>query len=142
MKETNFWDIIINKADESKARGAWEKGVRDYAVEIAEAMKERAEYDKLDPKDIDETEAINLALNGADNWKHYSWSGNSLIYDGDICNRMCSPSMVKRYKGGELPPNSSEQWLDVQGRALFQAWLLVKRILREVRAEYLAEATA
>ena len=37
------------------------------------------------------------------------------------------PSDLKRKKGGELPPNREENWLDVQARALVQAKRLVLR---------------
>lgn len=50
--------------------------------------------------------------------------GNSLIYDQDIANRLATPSEIKRVtrKDGSLrKPNASEEWLDTQARALYQA---------------------
>lgn len=92
---------------------AWNKGVMLYATEL---------LDDLEPQ-ADITEA-NL-LNGAKDWREYSLGGCALIYDKDIASRLCSPSELKRKKGGELPPNKSEAWLDVQARALYQAARLI-----------------
>lgn len=49
-----------------------------------------------------------------------------LIYDGDIAERLCTPSEYKRKRGGDFQPNSRETWLDVQARALYQAarWII------------------
>lgn len=60
-------------------------------------------------------------MNGAKNWKEYSYGGCALIYDKDIAETLCTPSELKRKRGGELQPNSTETWLDVQARALYQA---------------------
>lgn len=69
-------------------------------------------------------------LNGADSWSQYSWGGSALIYDGDIAERLCSPSEYKRSREGERRPNSQEEWLDVQARALFQAANMIIRLAR------------
>ena len=62
-----------------------------------------------------------ILLNGARDWKEYSWSGNAFVSDFDICQTLATPSEQARKKDGELPPNSRESWLDVQARALHQA---------------------
>ncbi|HZK45919.1 MAG TPA: hypothetical protein VFD34_06795, partial [Clostridia bacterium] len=69
-------------------------------------------------------------LNGADNWNQYSYGGSALIYDGDIAERLCSPSEYKRSREGERRPNSREEWLDVQARALNQAANMIIRLAR------------
>jgi len=69
-------------------------------------------------------------LNGADNWTQYSEGGCALIYDGDIAERTCSPSALKRTRNGERNPNRNETWLDVQTRALNQA---CSRILKAAK---------
>jgi len=69
-------------------------------------------------------------LNGARDWSEYSYGGSSLIYDGDIAERLATPSEIKkctRVDGSLRNPNSSETWLDVQTRALRQA---ASKILR------------
>ena len=92
----------------SKARSAWQRGVIEYAVDLLD----RFDGDKITKE---------VLLNGAKDWKQYSYGGLSLIYDGDICQRVCTSSEIKRKHNGELRPNSRETWLDVQARALYQA---------------------
>ena len=52
---------------------------------------------------------------------------NTIIYDEDIAKRVCTPSELKKTRNGERRPNSSEEWLDTQARALYQAASLVRR---------------
>ena len=92
-------------------RSAWGRGVKTYALELLAEIEGEFSPGKL--------------LNGAENWGHYSHGGNALIYDCDIAERLCSPSELKRKRGGELPPNSGETWLDCQARALSQAARLI-----------------
>ena len=70
-------------------------------------------------------------LNGARDWNAYSWGGSALIYDGDIAERLCTPSELKRTRHGERRPNSREEWLDTQARALYQACNRVSRLYRQ-----------
>lgn len=70
-------------------------------------------------------------LSGARDWKEYSYSGNSLIYNKDIAERLSNPSELKRVtdKDGLVREmaNKNENWLDVQARALQQAsWKLTR----------------
>ena len=105
----------LRSAIETKpARSAWGKAVKIYAYELIEEMDGNREFygNPADKKDL---------LNGASDWNQYSWGGCSLIYDADIAERVCSPSELKRTKNGERKPNASEEWLDVQARALYQA---------------------
>ena len=57
-------------------------------------------------------------LNGAENWTEYSYGGSALVDDCDICERLCSPSIIKRRRGGALQPGRGKTWLDKQARAL------------------------
>lgn len=91
-------------------KSAWSRGVDEYADELREYLREN----KLKPTEEN-------MLNGAKDWKQYSWGGNSLIYNEDIAKRLSSPSELKRTKNGQLKPNSREDWLDTQARALYQA---------------------
>lgn len=77
-----------------------------------------------------------LLLNGADNWRQYSYCGNAYCYDEDIAAALCNLSEFRKTKGGEKQPNSWETWLDVQGRALFQAERLIKSAIREAAYQY------
>ncbi|MES2356288.1 MAG: hypothetical protein V4568_18165 [Pseudomonadota bacterium] len=98
---------------------AWSKGIQEYKAEILE---------HLENENLEIT--LENALNGARDWKEFSYGGCSLIYNADIAERLCTPSELKRKKGGDLNPSSRETWCDVQARALYQAWLSIRRDLR------------
>ena len=109
-------------------RSAWNKGITVYALEIMEEVAERAAYEGHEPQNREEL--IDFMLNGArdyrsnelfKHWSIASWGGSYLIYDGDIAERLCTPSELKKTRNGERRPNSREEWLDVQARALYQA---------------------
>lgn len=109
---------IIAELNTRKNRSAWDKGVTEYAVELAESLNN---WDKQ-PENV--AELREMLLNGADDWNAFSWGGSSLIYNQDIAERLCSPSELKRVinkNGLRDYPNSREHWLDVQARALYQA---------------------
>lgn len=91
-----------------KARSVWKKGVILYALDILD--------------NIDDVEVTD--------WKEYSYGGCALIYDVDICHRLCTPSEIKKTHNGERRPNKQETWIDVQTRALYQAARLIMRIKR------------
>ncbi len=112
---------IKKSLEKEKARSTWKAGVIQYAFDIINCMGDKEITEK------------NL-LNGADNWKQYSDGGRALIYDVDICHRLCTPSEIKKTKDGERRPNKQENWLDVQTRALYQAARLILKIKREVEA--------
>lgn len=121
MKTINELRAAIENAP---ARSAWSKGVKVYALELIAEMDGDAEFhgSPADKKDL---------LNGASDWSQYSWGGCSLIYDTDIAERTCSPSELKKTKGGERRPNSREEWLDTQARALYQAQRLICRLAKD-----------
>lgn len=104
----------------ASTRSAWGRGVLEYARDLVESLPDDWEYSNANLLEKE-------LLNGASSWNEYSWGGCALIYDADICERLASPSEQKRKKGGELAPNSRESWLDCQARALFQAFILIRR---------------
>lgn len=115
------------------ARSAWSRGVIAYALELLDNLAE------LTPDDLADPEAVRRGLlNGADNWQQYSYGGSALIYDSDIAERLCTPSELKRCKGGDHNPNSREIWLDVQARALFRAACSVRLALCAAVKEVIA----
>ena len=101
--------------------------MKTYATELVESLDSTADLSN-------ETLLGKALLNGAADWQQYSEGGCALIYDADIAERLCSPSALKRVKGGERAPNSRENWIDCQARALFQASSLVHRVFRETNA--------
>ena len=113
---------IRNRLTENKDRSAWKKGVTVYALELLDDLEEQIDGGYLTEEIFDSPKLLDKAmLNGAKDWNQYSWGGCSLIYDRDIAERLCTPSELKRTKNGERRPNSGEEWLDVQARALNQA---------------------
>lgn len=109
-------DDAMAKIESSAPRGAWSRGVQAYALEMLEMLADRPPTEE------------NL-LNGADDWYSYSYDGSGLVYDADICERLASPSEQVKKRGGDLPPNSRESWLDLQARALRQAAGRIRRSL-------------
>lgn len=128
-------DMLAHAADIINgfpARSAWSKGVIAYALELLDNLAELAPDDLADPETV-----RRVLLNGASDWEQYSYGGCALIYDSDIAERLCTSSKLKHCRGGELNPNSRENWLDVQARALLQAARSVRLALcaavKEVR---------
>ena len=113
---------LIKAIKESKARSAWAKGVKLYALNLVEKSYQNA-------TDIVK---VNMAvyLNGAETWKEYSYGGCALIYDYDIAERLCTPSELKKTDFGRKQPNGSVTWLDVQARALKQAHSLIAELIK------------
>lgn len=104
-------------------KSKWSCAVAEYADEVFESIIDEDEI----ILGIETTADLEKALlNGATNWKNYSWGGCSLVYNYDIAQRCCTPSKFKKTNGGNNRPNKNEEWLDVQARALYQAWLLIK----------------
>lgn len=117
-------DIIASIEAENR-RSAWDRAVKVYALELLEDLPKNVEYGSKESLKAD-------LLNGARDWRQYSWGGCSLIYNEEIAERCCTPSEFKKTRGGERRPNSREEWLDVQARALTQAYYLILRHGRTV----------
>jgi hypothetical protein len=121
---------IREALENRKTRSAWDLAVTTYAAEIIDDLylDDNTEFHGS-PADR------KMLLNGASDWWQYSWSGCSLIYNNDIAERVCCPSEYRRClrADGSLKesPNGNEHWLDVQGRALYQAEALILRIVKE-----------
>ena len=114
------YEEIKKNLETRKDRSAWNKGVTVYALEMLDEVAESIDYNGKEPETRKELKA--LALNGAESWEEYSWGGSALIYNCDIAERLCAPSELKKTRGGERRPNSREEWLDTQARALYQAF--------------------
>ena len=119
---------LLQKVENVKVRSAWNNGVKTYAIELlddAESNRECEEFASLQ-------ELKEAILNGASDWKQYSEGGCALVYNQDIAERLCTPSELKRTKNGLNNPNSRENWIQCQARALFQSWELIKRTYNEM----------
>lgn len=103
-------------------RSAWNRAVTEDAINLFDQVVDGITEGWIDPAVLGNRSRLESAmLNGADSWKHYSWSGCGLCYNYDIARHYCTPSEYKRTRGGMYKPNPSEEWLDVQARALWQA---------------------
>lgn len=111
---------------EQKARYAWDRGVIMYAFDLVDNIEDNAKYCDRMPSNKEDLKRI--CLNGADNFREFSYAGKSLCYNGDIAKRLCNPSKLKKTNYGMRRPNAREDWLDTQARALCQAYILVKEI--------------
>lgn len=129
-------DVIktaYNYLENKKYRSAWDRGVNVYALELLEELEDAVNNGYFDRGDLAAPKLLERQLlNGAADWGQYSWGGCSLIYDGDIAERLCCPSELKKTRDGERRPNCREEWLDVQARALYQASNRVKRVIKKV----------
>lgn len=122
---------IMDEVSEERTRSAWTQGVKLYALELLEGIKDGIESGWIDDEDIASPAMLDrYLLDGASSWTEYSWGGCSLIYNGDIAERLCTASELKKTRNGERKPNHNEEWLDTQARALYQASELIKRIAR------------
>lgn len=122
---------LYQSIESEKQRSAWNKGVTQYALEMVEQLGEQINGGYFEELDLTESKKVRAALlNGAADWSQYSWGGCSLIYNSDIAERLCNPSELKKTHNGERRPNSREEWLDTQARALFQA---ANRVCRHIR---------
>ena len=113
-------NAIAAAINNRNARSTWDKGVTQYTMDLLDNIR--------DLTAADSTRDLHTALlNGARDWREYSWGGCSLIYNADIAERLCPPSELKRRKGGEWRPSRYTEWLDVQARALSQAANIICR---------------
>lgn len=120
---------IKNELEKEYGRSAWRRGVIAYAWELFDNIEHRENWLGLNSDTNYKVAALDsIMLNGATDWKEYSWGGCSLIYDTDIAQQLCTHSELKKTDNGRKKPNNQEQWLDVQARALFQAAHLIKGI--------------
>lgn len=122
---------LREKLENHKTRSCWAAGVKEYAHDIIDTLENVEEWEQMNKGEYNYTGSKQNhldALSGAKDWRQYSRCGCSLIYDGSIARALCTPSELKKltYKeGGIKAPNSREDWLDVQARALYQAQILL-----------------
>lgn len=127
----NIIDAIRRSIDARKCRSAWDRGVNMYASELLDKIAEEIKYCEECGDQIPEISQT-FMLNGAESWQKYSDGGCSLCYNKDIAERLCTPSELKRTRGGMRNPNSRENWLDVQARALHQAAYIIMEEFRKI----------
>ena len=121
---------LLTRLQNHKVNSAWHDGVKGYAIEIVENYA---------PEEVNSVDDV-LNYRREPNEKLYSVAhmqsegGCFEIYNEDIALRLCTPSEFKRahYKDGSMKQmaNARESWLDVQGRAVFQAYSLIQNIIK------------
>lgn len=116
---------VIAEVRKEKPRSAWGIGVKKYAIELLENVKEW----QGGAYDLNLNTYKREILNGASDWKEYSWGRMAEIYDKDIAKRLSTKSELKATKNGLRRPNAREEWLDTQARALFQAERLIRKAI-------------
>lgn len=114
-------NTILQKIEATPAKSAWKKGVKAYAYDMLDALDEVPTLDKLE----------HALLNGADNWTHYAYAGCGTCYTADIIRNLFPPSTVEKYRHGNWCPRHVESWLDFEARARYQAYILIRRCMRE-----------
>ena len=118
--ENVYTNELRKLVEEIPNTSAWKRGVKEYTDELLDNLEEKAQYYERLPRN--EKELKEWLLNGAMDWEDYSYVGCSLIYDSQIAERLCTTSELKKKEGGRLAPNNRESWLDVQTRALRDAY--------------------
>lgn len=116
---------VLAEVRKEKPRSAWGLGVKKYAIELLEDVKDW----KGGSFELDTSNYRKIILNGADDWKEYSWGGLALIYDGDIAKRLSTKSELAKTNNGMRRLNAREGWLDTQARALYQADRLIGKAI-------------
>ena len=136
MDYTTVFAQAMQTLEHRKDRSAWGRGVNGYAVDMLQQIADYYKGGYISADDLAAwTTAEAVALNGARDWSEYSWGGSALVYDGDIAAALCTPSELKKTRNGERRPNSREEWLDVQARALGQAFRRVYSAIKAARQE-------
>lgn len=109
-----------------KPRSAWGKGVKWYAAYIINHAD--VKMNATVPADMRKT-----LLCGAKDWKQYAYGGFGQVWNQKIAKRLCSPSEYKKVNEGMRNPNSRENWLDVEARALYQAYRMIEDARRVLK---------
>lgn len=136
MDYTKVLEQAMQTLEQRKDRSAWGRGVTAYAVDMLQQIADYYKGGYISADDLEtRATAEAVALNGARNWSQYSWGGSALVYDGDIAAALCTPSELKKTRNGDRRPNSREEWLDVQARALYQAFNRVYSAIKAARQE-------
>lgn len=121
---------LYSLVERHSARGSWNRGVKECALELINNVIEHG-YEVYDCASFEQA-----ALNGARDWRQFSRGACSLVHDGDIIDKFCSPSRAKRYKLKNNQFYGSREnptyWIDTQANAFAQACDLCCEYIREM----------
>ena len=122
---------VTNEMNNAKTRSAWSKGVKAYALELVASFEEWSKYNEENGEELPTIDE-RTALNGASDWDAWAFGGCGLCYDAYIAERLCTPSELRKTRGGLYPPTCANSWLLVEGRAAWQAWRMIAEAVRVV----------
>lgn len=106
---------------QKKSRSAWDRGVAEYMEELLFGLAKWLR--KLNPTTPATVDVRELLLNGADNWTQYSFGGCSLIYNGDIAERLAPPSRRKRLENdGYTAMTYQARALEIAASRIVRLW--------------------
>ena len=124
---------IIAKINASNlGRSYYAKAVKEDALDLVDNIDEALEYGDIESIPEDGRELRALLLNGASDWKQYSWGGCALVYNYDIKEHYLTLSERERYTGDTV---RGSHLLDIQANALSQACDIVCAAVRALVAE-------
>lgn len=124
---------IMAAIETRKERSAWSKGVKAYALEMLERFEEWRKWNEENGESVPVLDEV-TALNGAKDWRAWSYGGCGLVYNAYIAERLCTPSELKKLDGGTRVPAGAYTWCDIEARAARQAWRMIAEAVRVVEA--------
>jgi hypothetical protein len=134
MKATaNNIQAVANEVNNTKTRSAWSRGVKAYALDILESFEEWRKWNEENGESLPELDE-RTALNGASDWSAWSYGGCGLVYNAYIAERLCTPSELKKLRGGARVPAGVATWCDIEARAAWQAWRMIEAVIRGLKA--------
>lgn len=134
MKATKANIKAVRKAIEArKQRSAWSKGVKAYALDMLESFEDWRKWNEEAGESVPELDE-RTALNGASNWRVWSYGGSGLCYNAYIAERLCTPSELRKLDGGARVPAGAVTWCDIEARAAWQAWRMIAEAVRKLEA--------
>lgn len=131
--EKNQIISLLRSLPYRKNESAWDRGVRSYALKLLEKLPDGYYFACENASEVGQNlkELRKNMLNGSNTWIEYSENGFAYLYNYDIAKALCSPWEFTHTNEGRKKPNKHETWMEVQGRALFQAWVLITNVIRD-----------
>lgn len=123
---------IKEKLEKRNKGSVWKRAVKEDAIRLLDYFVEYYSINEGENVNFDVPNFAELRQ-GAKDWVQFSYGGCAYVWDTDIAQHYCTPSELKKVQdkeGGVKKPNSKENWLDVQARALFQAEYLIREALQ------------